>query len=108
MDVHAPGIVAAGKGEAMTRFFIEAIRDAKARQEFAAMAREPQPPPVTYRREKYKNARGIYWCNVHQRPATYSQSSDGRRCCNPNLGGILVPCDVVFAPMRIERRKVRP
>jgi len=38
---------------------------------------------------------GTWWCNAHQREATYL-SGDGRRKCDPKLGGIMLPCDVVF------------
>ena len=40
-----------------------------------------------------KDAR-IYWCNAHQRRAT-GIDTRGKPCCDPKLGGILLPCDVV-------------
>jgi len=39
------------------------------------------PPPVKY------------WCNVHGRQATYADIN-GRRMCDPKLGGIMLPCSV--------------
>ena len=33
----------------------------------------------------------IIWCNVHHREATHKYP-DGTPRCNPNLGGILLPC----------------
>lgn len=43
-----------------------------------------------------------WWCNAHERQATYifTQTINGietRResCCNPQLGGILLPCNCV-------------
>jgi hypothetical protein len=34
------------------------------------------------------------WCNVHKRQATYLEAG-GNAHCDPNLGGILMPCQVV-------------
>jgi hypothetical protein len=42
---------------------------------------------------------GVYWCNHHNREATHEDKRG--RCCDPTLGGILIPCQVVFSPMRI-------
>jgi hypothetical protein len=47
---------------------------------------------------------GTWWCNSHQREATHTRA-DGTRCCDPKLGGILLPCFVVHAPMTIEKSK---
>ena len=47
-------------------------------------------------------AEGVWWCNSHKRQATHTDAH-GRRCCDPALGGILLPCNVVFAPMSIEQ-----
>lgn len=33
------------------------------------------------------------WCNSHNRIATHIDK-DGKRCCDPSLGGILLPCSV--------------
>lgn len=42
-----------------------------------------------------------WWCNSHQRPATHVR--DGTfHCCDPNLGGILLPCDCVDLTDEIE------
>ncbi len=49
---------------------------------------------------------GLWWCNSHQREATHIRK-DGTRCCDPKLGGILLSCQVVFAPMVIGRRPAR-
>ena len=38
---------------------------------------------------------GTFWCKSHRREATHI-GRDGRRECDPKLGGILLPCDVVF------------
>jgi hypothetical protein len=43
---------------------------------------------------------GTWWCNAHQREATYL-SWDGRRKCDPKLGGIMLPCEVVFVEAKI-------
>ena len=37
----------------------------------------------------------IFWCNAHQREATY-RSKYNKICCDPKLGGILLACQVVF------------
>jgi len=39
--------------------------------------------------------RGIYWCNMHQREATYTDEN-GNIKCDPKFGGILFPCQVVY------------
>jgi len=36
-----------------------------------------------------------YWCNTHQREATHI-TINGKLCCDPKLGGILLPCSVVI------------
>ncbi len=39
-----------------------------------------------------------YWCHTHQRRAThaiYSDNVPGRVCCDPQLGGILLPCTTI-------------
>lgn len=35
----------------------------------------------------------LFWCNSHERPATVVEN--GKRRCDPTLGGILLPCFVV-------------
>lgn len=35
----------------------------------------------------------LWWCNSHQRRATHLWR--GERHCDPNLGGILLPCRAV-------------
>jgi hypothetical protein len=46
----------------------------------------------------YKDASGeLWWCNSHRRRATHLLLRDGfdlseSHCCDPNLGGILLPC----------------
>lgn len=35
----------------------------------------------------------LWWCNVHQRKATYVKN--GKRGCDPHLGGIMIPCECV-------------
>jgi hypothetical protein len=35
-----------------------------------------------------------WWCTTHRRAATYTDNK-GRRCCDPQLDGILIPCNVV-------------
>jgi hypothetical protein len=47
-----------------------------------------------------KQSDGIWWCNSHQREATWI-GPRGREC-DPKLGGIMLPCRVIFAPVRIE------
>lgn len=36
----------------------------------------------------------LWWCNSHQRRATHLIDGD-RRVCDPDLGGILLPCRCV-------------
>ena len=36
-----------------------------------------------------KREEPTFWCNTHQRPAL------NEKYCDPNLGGILLPCSVV-------------
>jgi len=43
---------------------------------------------------------GMWWCNTHQREATYIDKR-GEHCCHPRKGGIAFPCSVVFAQMEI-------
>lgn len=64
-------------------------------------------PIVNYQR--YSNLSELWWCNSHQRRATYVLIKkydyqiwlpDGPRetidhCCDPKLGGILLPCSCV-------------
>lgn len=47
------------------------------------------------------SAEGTWWCNSHQREATHIDQI-GRRCCDPDLAGILLPCSVVLAPMVVK------
>ena len=44
---------------------------------------------------------GLWWCNAHQREATHLCTKTGKIRCNPRLGGISMPCIVVFAPVEI-------
>jgi hypothetical protein len=54
----------------------------------------PSIPVVTYREDLSER----WWCTTHKRIATYVWTSTGQRhrglmrCCNPKLGGILLPC----------------
>lgn len=52
----------------------------------------PPVPEVTYREDLTERWR----CTIHDREATYVRSfNNGRqpeRCCNPRLGGIMLPC----------------
>lgn len=48
-----------------------------------------------------------WWCNSHGRPATHLKK-DGEHCCDPQLGGILLPCFAVFAPMTVEGYREKP
>ncbi len=51
---------------------------------------------------------GTWWCQSHSRPATHLVERgwrSGERCCNPRLGGIMIPCFAVFAPMTVEGYK---
>ena len=45
---------------------------------------------------------GMWWCNSHQREATHTDAN-GEHRCDSALGGITLPCSVVFANMRIEK-----
>src|ERR1700685_3364615 len=45
--------------------------------------------------------KGSWWCKSHNRAATHmSQRPDGsqRHCCNPALGGIMLPCECEELP----------
>lgn len=45
-------------------------------------------------REYKKDDSGkLWWCNSHRRRATHIFKD--RHCCNPNLGGIMIPCQCV-------------
>lgn len=48
---------------------------------------------------------GMWWCNAHKREATHVRN--GRPCCDPKLGGILLPCMVVFVPMKGDELSAR-
>jgi len=40
-----------------------------------------------------------YWCATHKRIATHVLIRDGMDatpCCEPGLGGIMIPCDYYF------------
>ena len=43
----------------------------------------------------------LWWCNSHGRRATWVDGM-GRRCCDPKLGGILLPCRVVDLTDEVE------
>lgn len=66
---------------------------ANASREVRGASPRTSPPPCSA-------SDGVWWCNSHQRQATHTDAK-GRHCCNPKLGGILLPCNVVFAPMSI-------
>lgn len=36
----------------------------------------------------------IWWCESHKREATHTNATTGNPCCDPKLGGILLPCNV--------------
>ena len=38
---------------------------------------------------------GVWWCNSHRREASYI-TKDGLHKCDPKLGGITLPCFVVY------------
>lgn len=44
---------------------------------------------------KFLDRYGVWWCNSHGREATHKDRR-GRKCCDPKLGGIMLPCEVVF------------
>lgn len=52
-------------------------------------------PIVTYREDLTEQ----WWCTVHNRRAThictFNNSRPAERCCNPDLGGIMLPCRCV-------------
>ena len=39
------------------------------------------------------NAVTFYWCSTHNREATH-EDANGRKCCDPKLAGIMMPCIV--------------
>jgi len=39
---------------------------------------------------------GIWWCNSHRREATYITNEGRHKCDIKKLGGITIPCHVVF------------
>jgi len=43
---------------------------------------------------------GVWWCTSHKREATYVDEH-GKHHCDPKLGGILLPCFVIFKPIEI-------
>lgn len=43
---------------------------------------------------KSVKSENLFWCNSHQRRATHI--SHGEPCCDPRLGGILLPCRCVL------------
>lgn len=47
--------------------------------------------------EEWKKPRGrcLWWCKVHERPATW-KNKKGEYECDPKLDGITLPCKVVF------------
>lgn len=52
------------------------------------------------RYEKYFVYDEIWWCNSHQRRAEYIMVNienplKQQHCCNPKLGGIMLPCSCV-------------
>ena len=50
---------------------------------------------IKYKRDESSE---LWWCNIHQRRAEYILERSRckiRHVCNPNLGGIMLPCDVV-------------
>ena len=40
------------------------------------------------------NCNELWWCNVHNRIATYMLRNT-RHCCDPSLSGIMIPCNCV-------------
>lgn len=51
--------------------------------------------------ENYEFA-GTWWCNSHGRVATHVDRN-GKRCCAPRLGGIMIPCFTEVVPALFER-----
>lgn len=48
------------------------------------------------------NAVTFYWCSTHNREATH-EDENGRKCCDPKLAGIMMPCIVKNAtPVLLE------
>ena len=43
----------------------------------------------------------LFWCNSHQRKATHVDTH-GKPECNPELGGIMIPCRVVDLTDKVE------
>ena len=59
---------------------------------------------VTHKRNSNKE---LWWCNSHQRRAEYIQikiNGDELRtpCCDPKLGGIMIPCRCVELTGEVE------
>ena len=46
--------------------------------------------------------RKLYWCNSHQREATHFDFYYNQFECDPTLGGILLPCNVVHLTDKVE------
>ena len=40
------------------------------------------------------NKNELWWCNIHRRQATYVRN-ETYHCCDPKLGGIMIPCNCV-------------
>lgn len=68
--------------------------------------RPPAKPDAVY---KPNESNERWWCETHQRPATYllRRSFGDIPCCDPALGGILIPCvcnsDTSFPFLKIAR-----
>lgn len=57
---------------------------------------EERPGALVTLKQEPRNpgTRGKWWCRSHRRDATHTDGN-GRPCCNPDLGGILLPCHAV-------------
>lgn len=57
---------------------------------------------ITYQKDTSDR---LWWCNSHRREATYTRTTLGGglvHCCDPKLGGILLPCSCVDLTDEIE------
>lgn len=76
--------------------YIEKLRLEKVAKEPSES--KPDLPKTTY---TVCNPSELWWCNTHQRKAIFVSFTNRRlslyieHCCNPQLGGITMPCSCV-------------
>ena len=56
--------------------------------------RNMSSPTITYIKLNAPAEGYVFWCRVHHRIATHMNEYNLHLCCDPSLGGIMMPCDV--------------